>query len=551
MDFSTLSNSELYWNPWSSTEQSTIIATEQPIRTEPETTENISTTTTVDTEAVVQDGDASIKPDDPPPRTVEEKEEEHNITTVDLPPQKDAEEQPIDDVTPPPQEIQEPTPEPMDPPPLEVKVEAHISPPTPPSPPPQKKPFVGIKSFRVQGIPKSWAEDKFAHYLASQGIDPQNFTASLYPSCSGADVSQTAVLNLKLQGPPPELVKPVVENGNESVFVDVPEHVAGEKGVQFEIDTHFYDLTPLNTPEEEQDIVDIVAVTGLAGHAYGSWKSRKTQKMWLQDFLPIEPDIRRVRIMTYGYNTKLIENTVDDGMVDYRRHFIQQLTNSRDSPEKKSRPIIFIGHSLGGILIAQALVHSKNIQHSRHILDATHAVIFFGTPHKGLKVSQLEDMIQDIEKNSDSTRLHLLSQLKESSQSHWLEEQRDHLADVWANIGIVSFYETETTPTVAKSESGVYGRFGEEVEMVTRVSAQMGFPNEFRIPIGRSHTEMVKFPSKIDPAYRSLVSHVVTFLHEIKSIQDRKRSIKKFKGRDRKAERDFLKNLAVNLLLKR
>jgi hypothetical protein len=61
----------------------------------------------------------------------------------------------------------------------------------------------------------------------------------------------------------------------------------------------------------------------------------------------------------------------------------------------------------------------------------------------------------------------------------------------------------------------VYGRFGEEVEMVTRVSAQMGFPNEFRIPIGRSHTEMVKFPSKIDPAYRSLVSHVVTFLHEI------------------------------------
>jgi hypothetical protein len=256
MDFSTLSNSELYWNPWSSTEQSTIIATEQPIRTEPETTENISTTTTVDTEAVVQDGDASIKPDDPPPRTVEEKEEEHNITTVDLPPQKDAEEQPIDDVTPPPQEIQEPTPEPMDPPPLEVKVEAHISPPTPPSPPPQKKPFVGIKSFRVQGIPKSWAEDKFAHYLASQGIDPKNFTASLYPSCSGADVSQTAVLNLKLQGPPPELVKPVVENGNESVFVDVPEHVAGEKGVQFEIDTHFYDLTPLNTPEEEQDIVE-------------------------------------------------------------------------------------------------------------------------------------------------------------------------------------------------------------------------------------------------------------------------------------------------------
>ncbi|RPB17490.1 hypothetical protein P167DRAFT_627 [Morchella conica CCBAS932] len=258
MDFSALSNSELYWNPWSSTEQLTIIATEQPIRTVPETTMDISTTTTVDKEAVVQDGDASIKPDDPPPPQIieEEKEEEHNITAVDLPPQKDAKEQPTKDVTPPPQEIQGPTPKIMDPPPPEVKVEAHISPPTPPSPTPQKKPFVGIKSFRVQGIPKSWAEDKFAHYLTSQGLDPQSFTASLYPSCSGADVSQTAVLNLKLQGPPPELVKPVVENGNESIFVDVPEHVAGEKGVQFEIDTNFYDLTPLNTPEEGRDIVE-------------------------------------------------------------------------------------------------------------------------------------------------------------------------------------------------------------------------------------------------------------------------------------------------------
>jgi hypothetical protein len=30
----------------------------------------------------------------------------------------------------------------------------------------------------------------------------------------------------------------------------------------------------------------LIAVTGLAGDAYGSWKRRESQRMWLKDFLP-------------------------------------------------------------------------------------------------------------------------------------------------------------------------------------------------------------------------------------------------------------------------
>ncbi|KAF8542620.1 hypothetical protein BDD12DRAFT_802693 [Trichophaea hybrida] len=68
-------------------------------------------------------------------------------------------------------------------------------------------------------------------------------------------------------------------------------------------DSHFDDLTPLNTPDD-----NIVAVTGLAGHAYGSWRNRKTHQMWLKDFLP--HDIKNVRIMSYGYNSNLVGDTV-------------------------------------------------------------------------------------------------------------------------------------------------------------------------------------------------------------------------------------------------
>ena len=53
--------------------------------------------------------------------------------------------------------------------------------------------------------------------------------------------------------------------------------------------------------------------------------------MWLKDFLP--RDVKGIRIMSYGYNTNLVGHTVDDGFLDYRRHFIHMLLNSRSSAE--------------------------------------------------------------------------------------------------------------------------------------------------------------------------------------------------------------------------
>lgn len=69
-------------------------------------------------------------------------------------------------------------------------------------------------------------------------------------------------------------------------------------------------------------------MTGLAGHAFESWRHRDTHKMWLKDFLP--EDVKHVRIMTYGYDSSLVQRRGSDiRLVDYRRNFIQQFENSR------------------------------------------------------------------------------------------------------------------------------------------------------------------------------------------------------------------------------
>ena len=76
----------------------------------------------------------------------------------------------------------------------------------------------------------------------------------------------------------------------------------------------------------------VVAITGLGGHAFGSWLSRtKTGRpidrpMWLRDFLPQR--FPNARIMTYGYDSSLKESS-GANITDYRRGFIQCLRNSR------------------------------------------------------------------------------------------------------------------------------------------------------------------------------------------------------------------------------
>ncbi|KAF8535728.1 hypothetical protein BDD12DRAFT_750928 [Trichophaea hybrida] len=84
---------------------------------------------------------------------------------------------------------------------------------------------------------------------------------------------------------------------------------------QLVFDCDFFGMTPLYSATEPT--VDIVAMTGLAGHAFGSWKSPGKSTMWLRDFLPLSlPD---VRILTYGYDSALKGSTSTNSIQQYSR----------------------------------------------------------------------------------------------------------------------------------------------------------------------------------------------------------------------------------------
>jgi len=94
---------------------------------------------------------------------------------------------------------------------------------------------------------------------------------------------------------------PAIEKGKLVATISYPSSRPPPETVDedLEIDCGFIGFTPLNTPQEPI-LADIVAVTGLASHAFGSWSSLPRQ-MWLRDFRP--QDIPDIAIYTYGYES--------------------------------------------------------------------------------------------------------------------------------------------------------------------------------------------------------------------------------------------------------
>lgn len=91
---------------------------------------------------------------------------------------------------------------------------------------------------------------------------------------------------------------------------------------------------------------------------------------------------------------------------------------------------------------------SKSQLIHKDLLDATHAILFFGTPHRGLHTAELEAMLEDMSSSLESNRAELIVQLREGSE--FLENEADGLVDILSRFKVVSFYETAETPTVKK-----------------------------------------------------------------------------------------------------
>jgi len=97
------------------------------------------------------------------------------------------------------------------------------------------------------------------------------------------------------------------------------------------------------------------------------------------------------RILTYGYDTNIrhwLEGPVSRKTVyDHAWDLLNCLEALRRSPFERRRPVLFVAHSLGGIVVQEALRRSQECAstntHLHSIFESAMGVLFFGTPHRG------------------------------------------------------------------------------------------------------------------------------------------------------------------------
>ena len=95
------------------------------------------------------------------------------------------------------------------------------------------------------------------------------------------------------------------------------------------------------------------------------------------------------RIMTWEYDSEYqtVRQFTRMMMYSHPNSLLCALYSLRQDTKSNNRPIIFMCHSLGGLVVKEALVQAsmaipKYDKHLRTIRICTKGIIFFGTPHQ-------------------------------------------------------------------------------------------------------------------------------------------------------------------------
>lgn len=136
--------------------------------------------------------------------------------------------------------------------------------------------------------------------------------------------------------------------------------------------------------EKSTRVADVIFVHGLDGGAFSTWqRGQMTDTFWPKW---LGEDIDSVGVWSLGYR---VSSTSSKGtamsLVDRATNVLDQLSLD----EIGMRPIIFICHSYGGLLVKQMLKNASDSSNSefRRIATNTRGILFFSTPHSGSSVA--------------------------------------------------------------------------------------------------------------------------------------------------------------------
>lgn len=112
--------------------------------------------------------------------------------------------------------------------------------------------------------------------------------------------------------------------------------------------------TVINKDSNDFNLADIIAIHGLNGHYKNTWTVEGADGVpinWLRDLLPKK--LPNTRILSFSYNSRVQFSKSTSDILDFATQLLEQLLAVRRTQAEKARPIVFVCHSLGGIVFKQ------------------------------------------------------------------------------------------------------------------------------------------------------------------------------------------------------
>ncbi|QYS95087.1 NACHT domain-containing protein [Trichoderma simmonsii] len=313
-------------------------------------------------------------------------------------------------------------------------------------------------------------------------------------------------------------------------------------------------LSVIYEAENSPPIVDIVFVHGLQGHPSKTWTYRPKNPEPLESTTPIgekdkkrsiirrmlwkpsktspmggtrstfttllEENIKRVfwpadllpkecpnsRILTFGYDSKVTKYRAGainhNSILSHSKDLLFSLRRERDA----NRPLIFIAHSLGGIVVKEMLARSSTSHEAelRSIVESTATIVFLGTPHRGSQdVAALGEVVRSVVSSLGMETTPVILDALGLKTTDLSRAQEDFSA-LWQkyDFQVKTFQEGLSLAKLGK-------------KVVPDHSSLIGDSREHAETLQANHVEMCRYSGKDDPNYRKVAGELRSMYHSI------------------------------------
>ncbi|XP_027149973.1 uncharacterized protein LOC113750198 isoform X1 [Coffea eugenioides] len=311
-------------------------------------------------------------------------------------------------------------------------------------------------------------------------------------------------------------VMPNIEDGSSSANDDSTECVGGpSSGASSDDDSSTSTSTSENCSGLDIAPLDVVFVHGLRGGPFKSWrlsedksstKSGLVEKIdeeagkqgtfWPGEWLPADfPD---ARVFSLQYKTNLTQwSGASLPLLEVSSMLLEKLIAAGIG----DRPVVFVTHSLGGLVVKQMLYQAEAEKRDNFVKN-TIGLVFYSCPHFGSKLADMPWRMGLVFRPAPT-----IGELRSGSPR--LVELNNFIGDLHEKgmLEVLSFSETKVTPIVEG-----YGGWAFRMEIVPIESAYPGF-GHLVVLDSTDHINSCKPLSRTDPSYKETLD----FLHKMRA----------------------------------